>query len=103
MNTTSGVATTLQASQISTTRRKWLTSVKPAAASYDLDEPAHVPHRLHRAAEPVDVAGGTRHEALPSVEAGPRRAEGERDREVVRAQGARGVGARVLGAVGDAL
>ena len=57
-------------SQISETRRKWLTLSMAAVSSDDLDEAVHVPDGLHRAADALDEAGGAGHEALPAVQPG---------------------------------
>ena len=64
-------------------RRQWLTSFIDARASYDLDEAVHVADGLHRAAQALDEPGRAGDEALPAVQARPRRAERERDRLVV--------------------
>src|SRR5579884_4271333 len=49
-------------------------------SSRHVQEAVHVTEGLHRAAEPVEEAGRTRHEALPAVAPGARRPEGEGDR-----------------------
>src|SRR5579884_747663 len=67
-----------------------------------IDVPIHVADRLHRAAEPVDEAGGARDEALPAVVARLAGAEGERDRLVRVRQGARRLVALVGRVVADA-
>src|SRR5271166_3577264 len=104
-STTSGVAMTLASSQIVAKRRAWLGSPPAlpgaAAGSDDIDEPAHVAERLHRAAVSEVEARGAGHEALPAVAALLGSAEAEGDRAVVAREFAGCFFAGVLGFFGD--
>src|SRR5579872_1066101 len=102
--TTSSVAGTASAIEIHRTRRKCSRPVTLLPRfSYDLDEPVHVADGLHRPAEALDEPGSAWHVALPAVETRAGRGEAELDRLVVVAHRAGRVGARVLGAAGDAI
>src|SRR5579862_1724433 len=100
---TIGVMITVAISHSTTMLRQWRVSSTfnaSPARSYDLQVTVHVADRLHRAAEPTDVAGRARHEALPAVEALVGRAERKSGLGVVVREAARRVATRVLGGCG---
>src|SRR5437764_3693055 len=92
-------ATIARAIQITAARMRCARS----SISDDLEEAVHPTDRLHRPAEPVDPSSGTRHEALPAVDAGLAGAELEDYRVVRLRHRAGGDGALVGRVVGDAL
>src|SRR5690348_17131506 len=99
---TSGRTTSVPTIVSSATRPPCVDSRPGGRGSDDIHESVHVADRLHRAAEPVDEAGGAGNEALPAVVALLAGTEREGDGRVGVRRAARRVVALVLRVVRDA-